>query len=123
MHSSFNSWSNFNLDEKTDFNKKTIKIGKSILPLMHYELKNGKIIWKPFTNKRKRKSSSQDIPIEIIENDDSSPQILTTRDLMKRLFGKIEILNEKIDFIAHHLIPDKSKLPHHLFHQDDPDEE
>lgn len=89
----------FNLDEKTNFNKKTTKIGKVILPSMHYELKNGKIIGKPITNKINRKHSSQNIPIEIIKSDDSSPQILTTRDLMKILCGKIDLLNEKTNFI------------------------
>ena len=81
---------------------------------MKYELINGKIIENAPSNEKKRKSKNREIPIEI-ESLDDFPQILTTKYFLKIVSGKIDVINDKINFIVQHFIPYKNQLPHNFF--------
>lgn len=81
---------------------------------MKFEIINGKVTENPPSNKKKRKVNIQETPIEI-DNFDYSipqpPQLPTTYDLLKVLIGKINLINDKFDFITHHFILYQTQLP------------
>lgn len=103
----------YNLEDE-EFKEETTIIGTFAIRSMQYEPKDGKIIEKAPSNENKIKSKTQEIPIEI-ESSNNSLQILTTKDLLKIISGKTNIINDKIHLIVLHFIPDQTKLPYDMF--------
>lgn len=89
---------------------------------MRFEIINGKVTENTPSNEKKRKENNQERPIEIDNLDYSIPQpphLPTTEDLLNVLIGKINVNNDKFEFITRHFIPCQTQLPRDLFFDDD----
>lgn len=73
---------------------------------MKLEIINGRVTKNTPSNEKKIKFKSQEIPIEIDNPDNSIPQLSTSKDMLKIISGKIDVVNCKIDFIVRQFIPD-----------------
>lgn len=65
---------------------------------MEFEMINGKIIENPLSNKKKIEANSQEAPIELDDFDYSIPQLPITNNILKFIIGKINVINDKIEF-------------------------
>lgn len=89
-----------------EFKGETTIIGKFVLPSMKFEIINRRITQNPSSNEKKRKSKSQEIPLEIDISNNIIPQLPTIKDILKIINGKIDVINDRIDFIVQHFILD-----------------
>lgn len=60
---------------------------------MKLEIINGRVIENTPSNEKKIKFKSQEIPTEIDNTDNSIPQLSTSKDILKIISGKIDVVN------------------------------
>lgn len=58
------------------------------------------------SSENKRKDNDQESPLELDYFDHTIPQLPLTKELLKVMIVKINVINNKIDFITRHFIPD-----------------
>lgn len=96
----------FNLQEE-DFKEDLTKIGKFALPIIRYEIINGKIISNPSKGKKRgmgQQNLEAPMNLEYFEYD--IPEIVSVEDLLEEIIKRLKRTNEKINFIKFHFCQD-----------------
>lgn len=96
-----------------------MKISVSNNEIWDHQLKSD---WKP-SNEKKIEVDDQEEPIDLEDFDYIIPHLSSIEDLLKVTIKKIDITNDKIDYITRDFIKNQTQLPWDLFLDNDFDGE
>ena len=95
--------------EKEEFVEHVPKIGETVLISMKYEIINEKLT-ENTSNENKTNANDQE-PLDLEDFDYIIPHLLSIEDLLKVNIKKIDITNDKIDYITRDFIKNPGQLP------------